>query len=128
MSKKKRKNKKLMVRRAVEVMHLNQNQETGKYYLSRKGYFFQISAHTKDAKVKKFYGRMIPVGQIVKVQTDCGWKPAVVVKNIEVTGDFALKAVKRLKRVTRLTDKKIVDIAPYLVDEMNDYIKNTDHR
>ena len=128
MSKKKRKNKKVMVRRAVEVMHLNRNQETGKYYLSRKGYFFQISAHTKDSKVKKFYGRMIPLGQIVKVQTNYGWKPAVVVKNMEVTGDFALKAVKRLKRVTRITDKKLADIAPYLVDEMNDYIQNTNHQ
>lgn len=128
MSKKKKKNKKVTVRRAVEVMHLNQNQKTGNYYLSRKGYFFQISAHTKDAKVKKFYGRMIPLGQIVKVQTDYGWKPAVVVKNMEVTGDFTLKAVKRLKRVTRLTDKKLADVAPYLVDEMNNYIKNVDNR
>lgn len=128
MSKKKKVKKKVTVRRAVEVMHLNQNPETKKYYLSRKGYFFQISAHTKDANVKKFYGRMIPLGQIVKVQTNYGWKPAVVVKNMEVTGDFALKAVKNLKRVTRLTDKKLADVAPYLVDEMNDYIKNVDHQ
>ncbi|NUG67794.1 hypothetical protein GYU96_07995 [Lactobacillus mellis] len=47
---------------------------------------------------------------------------------MEVTGDFALKAVKRLKRVTRITDKKLADIAPYLIDEMNDYIQNTNHQ
>lgn len=101
-----KKNKPAEVRRAIEGQILNYNRHEN---MSSKSYNWKISSHTKDANGDKFVYDMIPIGTVVKARTQYGIKDVVVKKNFSVTGKIAMKAAVKLRRVTKVINRKISD-------------------